>query len=380
MARTVSQISDRAQRGAIEVGFIASLAFLAFAAGRSVSASTSTARPTDRKVMDKADDNASFEAVTEPGRGRQAQTPSQFGERAWKDILVRTYREFLEDRITTVGAGIAFYGLLALFPGIAALVSLYALIADPVTIRDHLFQLSFLLPPNAFAIVEDKIKRVVSQGGTELGAKFALGLSFSIWSANAGMKALIGGLNVAYEETEKRSFVRLNLISLGLTAATLMALLIIIGLSAVLPQIFDAEVNSTAATVSLNILRWPVLLALLALGLSVLYRFGPSRNEPQWRWVSWGGLVAAFLVAVTSLALSWYLTDLADYNKTYGSLGAVIGLITWMLLSACAVLIGAELNAEMEHQTARDTTIGEPKPPGTRGAEMADTIGVSVGH
>ena len=380
MARTVSQITDRAQRGAIEVGLIASLAFLAFAAGRSVSATASTPRPVEGRVQGKADDNASLAAAAEPGRGRQARTPTQFGERAWKDILVRTYREFMEDRITTVAAGIAFYGLLAFFPGIAALVSLYALIADPATIRDHLFQLSFLLPPNAFAIVEDQITRVVSQGGTELGAKFALGLGFSIWSANAGMKALLDGLNVAYEEAEKRSFIRLNLISLGLTAATLVALLVIIGLSAVLPEIFDAEVNSKAATVGLNILRWPVLLALLAVGLSILYRFGPSRNEPQWRWVSWGGLVAAFLMAAISLALSWYLTDLADYNKTYGSLGAVIGLITWMWLSACAVLVGAELNAEMEHQTALDTTIGEPKPLGARGAEMADTLGVSVAH
>jgi membrane protein len=307
-------------------------------------------------------------------RGRAANSPSQFGWKAWKDILVRVFHEASDDDIATVAGGITFYGLLAFFPAISALVSLYALIADPATIRDHLVQLSFLLPPNAFSIVEDQITRVVSQGGGELGFKFALSLVFSLWSANAGMKATIGGLNVAYEEQEKRSFIWTNLTSLALTVAVLAAVLILTGVTAVLPAIFDAQSTPDAAKTGLEIIRWPIMLALLTLALSALYRFAPSRAEPQWRWVTWGSVLASILVVAISLILSWYLTNLADYTKTYGSLGAVIGLMTWIWLTSSAVLLGAELNAEMEHQTARDTTSGTPLPLGVRGAKMADTV------
>jgi len=311
-------------------------------------------------------------AAAEPGHGRAACSPAQFGRIAWKDVLVRTYNEVMEDRITTIGGGIAFYSLLALFPAVAALVSLYGLAADIKTISSHLAALAFLLPPNAFSIVEDQIARILAQGEAQLGLKFAFGLAISIWSANAGMRAMIDGLNVAYEEQEKRSYLRVTLLSLGLTAATLIVLLAVIGLSTVLPQLFDAD---PATQSSLALARWPVVLVLLAVGLAVLYRYGPSRTEPRWRWVSYGSLFAVLMIMAISAALSWYMTNLTDYNKTYGSLGAAVALMTWMWLSACAVLVGAELNAELEHQTARDSTVGPDKPLGRRGATMADTIG-----
>jgi len=310
-------------------------------------------------------------------RGRSAGSPTELGETGWRDIIRRTYTELQDDRLIIVAGGIAFYGLLAIFPAIAAVVSIYGLFAQADTMREHLQQLSFLLPPDAFSIVDDQIRRVVSQGGGELGLKFVVGLGFSVWSANAGIKGLIDGLNVAYEEEEKRSFIALNLLSLGMTAASLLSIIALITMVAALPAVFDASVDSRAAALGLSFLRWPMILALFILGLSLLYRFGPSRQPAKWRWVSWGAAFAALSIVVISLALSWYLSNLADYNKTYGSLGAVIGLLTWMWLCACSILIGAELNAEMEHQTAKDTTTGMPKPMGSRGSEMADTLGQS---
>ena len=312
-------------------------------------------------------------------RGRDASSPAQIPAKGWKDILVRVYHESSKDRIVTVAAGITFYGILALFPAIAALVSLYGLVADPATIGDQLASLSFFLPAGAFDIVKDQVGRIVSQNQNALGVKLFIGVAVSIWGANAGMKAIMDGLNIAYEEEEKRGFFTLNLISLALTLATVMAVLIALGSLAVLPLVLDTLNLSNAMKTALSILKWPVMLVIVLLGLSVLYRFGPSRAQPKWRWVTWGAAFATTLWILVSVGLSLYLSNFADYNKTYGSLGAVIGLMTWMWLSSCAVLIGGELNAETEHQTADDTTTGNPLPLGARSAKMADSVASSAG-
>lgn len=311
----------------------------------------------------------------EPGRGRMAAQPSQIPVRGWRDILYRTYREAMEDRITTVAAGITFYGLLALFPAVTALVSLYGLFADPATVRDHLFALSFMLPAGTFQIVEDQIGRILSQGTGALTFKLVLGLAIAVWGANAGMKAIMDGLNIAYEEEEKRSFLRLNAVSLALTAGALVAVLLAILAVTVAPAVIASLRLSGPVAALAAVLRWVVMGIFLTFGLSVLYRFGPSRAAPKWRWVTWGGAFAAILWIVISLGLSAYLSKFADYNATYGSLGAAIALMMWIWLSACAVLLGAELNAETEHQTALDSTTGAPVRMGLRGATMADTLG-----
>ena len=321
--------------------------------------------------------HASASAVDEVNRGRRAESPTDISLTGWQDIGARVYAETLEDRIPTVAAGIAFYCLLAIFPAIAALVSLYGIVADPATIRDHLATLSFALPSGAFQIVEDQISRIVTQSEHELGIKLVISFLISVWGANAGMKAVIDGLNVAYEERERRSFINLNLAALALTAGAFCGLLAIMACVAVAPAIVEAVGLPASARTALDILRWPLMFVLLTAGLSVLYRFGPSRDRAKWRWVSWGACLAALLWVAISLLFSWYLTHFADYNKIYGSLGAAIGLMTWMWLSACAVLVGAELNAEMEHQTMRDTTSGAERPMGLRGARMADTLGKS---
>lgn len=322
--------------------------------------------------------HAAASAVLEPDRGRMARRPSDFPAHGWRDILYRTYREATEDRITTVAAGITFFGLLALFPAVTAIVSLYGLFADPATVRDHLFALSFMLPTGAFQIVEDQITRIVAQGSGELTFKLVIGLGIAIWGANAGMKAVIDGLNVAYEETERRSFITLNVLSLALTLAALVAVLLAAFTVTLAPAAISALHLPPSMSVVLIILRWVVMAVLLTLGLSVLYRFGPSREAARWRWVTWGGGFAAILWIAISLGLSAYLSNFADYNATYGSLGAAVALMMWIWLSACAVLIGAELNAEMEHQTAADSTTGAPLPMGARGASMADTLGLSA--
>ena len=328
-----------------------------------------------RRIAPKADP----EPETDDSRGRSANNPVELGSAGWRDVIVRTYKEVQEDRLIIVAGGIAFYGLLSIFPGIAALVSIYGLFAHGDTIREHLQQLSFLLPPDAFSIVDDQIRRVVAQGNGELGVKFVLGLLFALWSANSGMKGLIDGLNVAYEEEEKRSFIALNFLSLGMTVAALLSIIVLIAVAAALPAIFNDTIDSRATVVGLSLLRWPAMLGLFVVGLSLLYRFGPSREKAKWRWVSWGAAFAGVAIIAISLSLSWYLSNLADYNKTYGSLGAVIGLLIWMWLCATSILIGAELNAEMEHQTVKDTTTGTPRPMGERGSQMADTLGHSIG-
>ena len=216
---------------------------------------------------------------------------------------------------------------------------------------------------------------VASQGQTKLGVAFVIGFAVSLWSANAGIKSIFDALNLVYNEPEKRGLIRLNLISLAFTVAAILFVLIAIGCIAALPAVFStSRLQGTIALIA-QIVRWPILFVIVALGLAVVYRFGPSRREPQWRWITWGSAFAAVAWIAVSILFSWYAENFGSYNKTYGSLGAVIGFMVWMWLSIVVILMGAELDAEMEHQTARDTTTGLPKPIGARGARMADTLG-----
>ena len=307
--------------------------------------------------------------------GRLARTPLQIPLAGWKDILLRTYQQIDEDRLLATAAGVVFYGLLAIFPAITALVSSYGLFADPSTISANLQSLALMLPEGSFVIVQDQIARVLAKGTSSLGITFAAGLLIAIWSANAGMKAIFDALNVVYEEKEKRGFIKLNLVSLAFTIAALMSVMVMVGAVVVAPLLLQQVGLGTRAELIVRYGRWPVLLLLLLIALAVLYRYGPSRSTPRWQWLSIGAVAAAILWLIGSALLSWYLANFGDYNATYGSLGAAIGLMTWMWMSAIIVLCGAELNSEIEHQTAIDSTEGRRKPLGTRGARMADTIG-----
>ena len=313
--------------------------------------------------------------IADVGHGRLARAPWQIPLAGWKDILYRTYQQIGEDRLLATAAGVVFYGLLAIFPAITALVSSYALFADPSTISDNLRSLSLMLPDGSFSIVQDQVGRVLAKGNVTLGWAFVIGLAMAIWSANAGMKAVLDALNVVYEEDEKRSFIKLNLVSLSFTVASLAGILIMISAVVAVPLLLQQLGLGERAELIISIGRWPILALLLLFALATLYRYGPSRTTPRWQWLSVGAVLAVLLWLAGSTILSWYLANFEDYNATYGSLGAAIGLMIWMWMSAIIVLCGAELNSEIEHQTAIDSTEGKQKPLGTRGATMADTVG-----
>ena len=227
-------------------------------------------------------------------------------------------------------------------------------------------------------IISEQVKRIASKGGGTLGFTFFVGLAISLWSANAGMKAVFDALNVAYGEEEKRGFVKLNLQSLTFTFAMIAFLLLAIGGIVVIPVILKFLWLGKVEWL-ISFLRWPVLYVGVLFALACLYRYGPSRDKPQWRWVTWGSAMAGAVWLIGSMLFSWYVANFGNYNETYGSLGAVIGFMTWIWLSSVVVLLGAEINAETEHQTAHDTTEGPQQPLGVRGARMADTVGEAQG-
>ncbi|TDR93244.1 YihY/virulence factor BrkB family protein [Enterovirga rhinocerotis] len=314
--------------------------------------------------------------AAEPGRGRQAEHPVAIPPRGWWDIASRVFDSISRDRILAVAAGVAFYGLLALFPAIGAFVALYGLVADPATIAGHLTALSGFLPDGAIDIVGEQVKRLASGGETALGVTFFVSFGISLWSANAGMKAMFDALNVAYREEEKRNIVVLNLWSLAFTFAAIAFLVLALVAVVVIPVVLQFVGLGSMAGWIVWAGRWPALALLTFVAISILYRYGASRRRARWLWLSPGAIFATLGWMGVSMLFSWYVANFGSYNETYGSLGAVIGFMTWMWLSATVVLVGAEISAETEHQTARDTTDGPPRPIGKRGARMADSIGV----
>jgi len=288
-------------------------------------------------------------------RDAQAGSPPAAGRANWKTILWRLYERSNDDRLLATSGGVVFFGLLAVFPAVTALVSSYGLFADPATIGSNLQTLALMLPEGSFQIVQDQIARVLAKGTGALGGTFLFGLALALWSANAGVKAIIDALNVAYEVRETRSFIRLNLLSLALTAGGIAALLLMIAAVVAFPLAFDRiglglGLGLEGAFI-LGLARWPLLFIVLLVALSVLYRFGPDRPAARWEWTGAGTLAAAVLWIAGSATLSWYLSNFGNYNATYGSLGAAIGLMVWMWMSATIVLFGAELNSEIERQT-----------------------------
>lgn len=309
------------------------------------------------------------------GRGRTAESPSEIPAAGWKDILRRVYANVSAHRVMALAAGMTYYSLLAIFPAIAALVALYGLFSDPSSITRHLDQLSGVIPGGAIDVARDQLTRLSAKGPQSLGLTLVIGLGVSLWSANAAMKSLFDTLNIVYQEKEKRGFFKLNAMSLGFTLGGIVFVLAALAAIVVVPVVLGYLGMSSAADLLLSLCRWPAMFVVLALGLALIYRFGPSREAPQWKWVTWGSATAALLWIVASALFSWYAANFGTFNETYGSLGAVIGFMTWLWISALVILIGAEIDAEAEHQTAKDTTTGPPRHMGGRGARMADTVG-----
>jgi membrane protein len=310
----------------------------------------------------------------EHGRGRNATNPLQIPWKGWQDILWRTYTEMFADRLLSIAGGVAFFVLLAIFPAITALVSGYGLFSNAATIANNLNLLQDVVPDNVLDLIRDQISHIALSGRT-LSIGLVIGILVAFWSAMSGVKAVIDALNVTYEQQEGRSFIKLNLVALAFTLGGFAAFLVSIAAVIVLPLMLSSiGLGSEAATLT-RVLRWPALLLALLIGLAVLYRYAPDRRTARWQWVSVGSVFAAVTWLVGSYLFSWYLANFANYNATYGSLGAAVGLMMWLWMSAVVVLLGAELNAEIEHQTARDSTVGKEKPLGSRGAVMADTVG-----
>ena len=323
--------------------------------------------------IDRVEAEVAVSEARNPGRGRDAESPSDIPPAGWKDILWRTWRQFNDDRIPAVAGSVAYFCLLAVFPALAAFVSLYGLFSDVEAVSKQLNALAGVLPRDALIFMGEQMMRLAEGRDERLGLAFALSLALSILSANAGMKALFDGLNIAYEEKEKRGFFRLNGLALMFTAAAVVFLVTATAAVVALPAVLT--LLHYAGRDPMWMLRWPMLLGMVIVALAVLYRHGPSRALARWQWVSWGSVTAALLWVFVSMAFSWYVANFAHYDRTYGSLGAVIGFMTWIWLSIIVVLFGAELNAEIEHQTAVDSTTGAPEPMGQRHAKMADTLG-----
>jgi membrane protein len=310
----------------------------------------------------------------EPGRGRAAEAPWEIPALGWKDILWRTYRKVGRDALPSVAGGVTFYLLLATFPAVTAFVSVYGLFLSVATVETLLYKLSSILPNDALSLIGDQMMRLASQRHEVLSAAFAASTLISIWSANAGVKALLLGLNVAYDETEKRPYLQRTLFTYAVTLSAILVVAAITLLTVAAPILLHAmgfaEIRVTFAP-----LRWLIVYLIVAGALTLVYRYGPSRRRAKWRWVAFGGAAAALVWIPGSLGFSFYVDNFAHIGATYGSLGAVIGFMLWVWFSVMVVLIGAELNAQVEHQTACDTTTGPVAPLGQRGAVAADRVG-----
>ncbi|MCL4765996.1 MAG: YihY/virulence factor BrkB family protein [Hyphomicrobiaceae bacterium] len=267
----------------------------------------------------------------------------------WTGVLWDTYQATQKDRVMLIAAGVTYYGLLALFPAIAALVSLYGLFADPEAIRQQLSSMEGVLPAGAIEVIGGQITRIQGQGST-LGVYFFIGLLISLWSANAGVKSIFDALNALHEEPERRGFIQYNLQALAFTLGAIVFVILALGAIVVLPAVFAFIGLESMAGLVISLLRWPLLLVVTLVGLALLYSYGPSREKSEWRWMTWGSGIAAVVWLAGSMLFSWYVSSFGTFNETYGSLGAVIGFMIWIWLSAVIVLVGAEIDAQLERR------------------------------
>ena len=311
--------------------------------------------------------------------GRDADHPGQIPVSGWSDVMIRSWREVSENNIFLVSGGVTYAVLLALFPALAALVSIYGLVFDPNQVEQQIASLSSILPPESTAMISAELHTLVSAPHGSLGVGAVAGLLLALWSASRGMSGMITALDIASQQPETRGFVRLNLVAIGLTLMALVGGSVVIALVGILPAAIQFIGLGAVAKWLILILEWPILISVIVCGLAGLYRYAPNRTQAQWRWVSPGTIVATMLWLIGSVAFTVYASHFASYDKTYGSLGGVVVLLTWLYLSAFVSLFGAVINAQSERQTTKDSTSGPGKPMGGRGAYAADTVGDTTG-
>ncbi len=312
-------------------------------------------------------------------RGRNAETPVDIPATCWKDVAFRLKDEIAADRVGLIAAGVAFYGLLALFPAIAALIAISGLLVEPNDIVDQLSSLSGVMPEEVISIITNQATAIAGSREGGLGLAAAFGILVALYSASKGMASLIQGINVAYDEEEERGFMKLKLVTFGLTiflvVGVLIALLSTLGLPALLAFIDRGPMIEIILTGGL----WLGLVALTIFGLSVLYRYAPSRDAAEWKWASVGAIVGCLMWVVASAGFAFYVNNFGSYNESFGTLAGVIVLLMWFWISGFIILLGAELNAELEAQTRVDTTVGRDLPMGARDAKKADVLGEAAG-
>jgi membrane protein len=306
--------------------------------------------------------------------GIHAEKPTDIPWRGWKQVLKRAWAENKADNMPIIAGGVAFFGFLSIFPALIALLSLYGLVATPETVARQVENLSAQLPDSAAQIIEEQLNAIVANSGSALTLGLIVSILAALWSASGGVGNLITAVNLAYDEVEARNFVKLKLMSLGLVLGSIVFVLITFGLIAVVPAVLGALPLGVVGTILAQVVRWVLLLAVFAGALAVLYRVAPDRDAPRFSWVSLGAVVVTVVWAIVSVGFSLYVDNFGSYDKTYGAIAGVIVLMLWLYLTCYLVLLGAEINSEAEHQTAHDTTTGEPKPMGVRDAKMADEL------
>lgn len=310
-------------------------------------------------------------------RGRNAETPMEIPALGWKDIFWRVKDEIAKDNVGLIAAGVAFYGLLALFPAITAIIAISGLVVEPNVVVQQLNSLSGVIPDDVIRIMTDQATAVAGSRDGGLGLAAILGILIALYSASKGMASLMEGVNVAYDEDEERGFFKLKLVTFALTLFLMLGLLIAMGAMLALPVAVSVLQWGLVFEALLTATLWIVLVLLTILGLSVLYRYAPSRDNPEWAWASLGAIVSCLLWIVASAGFAFYVANFGSYNESFGTLAGVIVLLMWFWISAFIILLGAELNAEMEAQTRKDTTVGRDLPMGQRDAEKADNLGAA---
>lgn len=307
--------------------------------------------------------------------GREATTPSDIPTAGWKGILKRTFASIKDDHVQMMAAGLAFYTMLAIFPALIALVSVYGLVSDPADVQDQIESVTSGMPESTSSLIESQLTGIVESSSSALGWATAIALLGALWTASSGMAQGIKAINRAYDEEETRGFFKLRGLALGLTLAFILIAIVSMGLIVVVPPLLAQLELGGVIDALLSVAQYLVLALVFMTGLAILYRFAPDRTQASWRWLSWGAVIATVLWIIASIGFSIFVTQFGNYQETYGALAGVIILLLWFFISGFVVLMGAELNSEMEHQTRRDTTKGPERPMGERGAVKADTLG-----
>lgn len=307
--------------------------------------------------------------------GREATTPTEMPPRGWWQILRRTYAEASDDNIGLVAAGVAFYGFLALVPALGAMVLTYGLVVDASDVARQMQALTGQIPTEAAKLIQEQLTAIAHTASDKKGFGLALALALALYGSMQGAGGVVMALNIVYEQKETRGFIKTTLINAAVTAAGVLlaiAMLIAASVTGFLEDI--AGGLSGSAVTAIKVASWLGAAAAASTAVAALYRFAPNRARARWSWLTPGSVLATLGMTAATAGFGWYAANFGNYNATYGSLGAVVVLLLWLYLSAYVLLLGAEFNAELEHQTARDTTTGPERPMGRRGATMADEV------